>query len=298
MDSLFLRYNINPDIMTSFCPIYIYAKDTAEPILFSHYHHEHHAPSPVTYQKSNPWCTLYIFLSGKFGFIFDDSICNPTFGNAVLVRDQEVYSSYFYCDSMVDYYQIDFPMDFFRQLQPENPFSVLFHSLGSAKKNLIALGRASCDRMIGILQQVDALIQEDNPQVGWLAYSYLIQIAAIIQNAWASDDHAPVQSKLPAKLKEAIDYIHQNCCALLGVAEVAHHCGITNTYLSRLFKNAMGCSPNEYITNLRISNAKYLIQSGRSLTDACFLSGFSNYTYFSSKFKSLTGMTPSQYQKL
>ena len=298
MDSLFLRYNINPDILLSFCPVCTYAPDVVEPILFSHYRHEHHAPGPVTYQKSNEWCTLFIFLSGKFGFIFDDSICNPSFGNAVLVREQETYSSYFYSDSIVDYYQIDFPMDFFRRLEKENPFSALFYPFESTKQNLIALSRSSCDHMIGMLKHIDNLIQENDPQVAWLAYSYLIQIAAIIRNAHLSGDHVPMLSKLPAKLKEAIDYIHQNCCSLIGVAEVAHHCGITNTYLSRLFKSAMDCSPNEYIANLRISNAKYLIQSGRSLTDACYLSGFSNYTYFTSKFKSLTGMTPSQYQKL
>lgn len=298
MDSLFLRYNINPDILISFCPIYAYAPEASEPVLFSHYRHEHHAPGPVTYQKSNDWCTLFIFLSGKFGFIFDDSICNPAFGNAVLVREKEIYSSYFYSDSMVDYYQIDFPTEFFRQLGKENPFFSLFHPHSTMQKNLVALSRSSCDRMIGMLKQMDTLIQENDPQAGWLAYSYLIQIAVIIQNAHASGDHSPVQSKVPAKLKEAIDYIHKNCCSLIGVSEVAQHCGITNTYLSRLFKNAMDCSPNEYITNLRISNAKYLIHSGRSLTDACYLSGFSNYTYFTSKFKSYTGMTPSQYQKL
>ena len=53
----------------------------------------------------------------------------------------------------------------------------------------------------------------------------------------------------------------------------------------------------KYMTKQRISYAKYLLANGESVTDACFKSGFNNYNYFISKFKSIIGTTPAKFKK-
>ena len=106
------------------------------------------------------------------------------------------------------------------------------------------------------------------------------------------------QRKIPQSLKMALNYIHANYTSLTGIEEVAAHCSITGTYLARIFKKFLLCTPNAYVSNLRISHAKYLLNAGKNITEACFDSGFTNYTYFISKFKASTGTTPANFKKI
>ena len=72
-------------------------------------------------------------------------------------------------------------------------------------------------------------------------------------------------------------------------------------HLRRLFKRATGCSPLEYLINLRIDHAKKLMRQngylGYSVTQIAALSGFEEISYFSRSFKKKVGMSPMQYMK-
>jgi len=68
-------------------------------------------------------------------------------------------------------------------------------------------------------------------------------------------------------------------------------------YFRHVFKEAYGMSPVQYINRLKIENAKELIASRLySVQEIAELTGFSNQYYFSRCFKTLTGVTPTQYR--
>ena len=71
-------------------------------------------------------------------------------------------------------------------------------------------------------------------------------------------------------------------------------------YVRRRFKKAMGCSPTEYLTAIRVRNAEKLLRenpkSGLSVAQAAALSGFYDSTYFSRVFKRQIGSPPSLYR--
>ena len=129
-----------------------------------------------------------------------------------------------------------------------------------------------------------------------VAWSYIIQIIDIIWGEKSHNKSYLYAKNLPAKLREAIEYININFVNLKSIDEIADYCHITATYLARMFKNILATTPTEYITNLKIEYAKHLLDQGKTLSDVCYESGFNNYTYFISKFKSITGTTPSKYQ--
>lgn len=296
-DKLKKDYKLAPSLAASYCLMFSYAKDAADPIVFVHYTHEHHISSPVSYLRNNKMCTLFIFLSGKFGFVFDKAVCNPAYGDVVMIRDHEKYTACFYSNSHVDYYEINFPVEFFDKISAPNPFYHPFYERNEGERNMVVLDRIACDAMIGKLKEIETLIHTKNTYTDLLAYSYVLQIMEIITAQYGKSSGKPSATRIPAKLKTAVDYIHCNFSTIASVDEVASHCGVTSTYLSRMFKNSLLCTPNEYITNLRISHAKYLLSSGCTLTDACYKSGFNNYTYFISKFKSVVGVTPANFKK-
>ena len=63
----------------------------------------------------------------------------------------------------------------------------------------------------------------------------------------------------------------------------------------RLFKSIYGKTPHQYLTAVRIGNAKQLLQENKSVTDVCTLVGFDSLSSFSGLFSKLVGQTPSQY---
>ena len=98
-------------------------------------------------------------------------------------------------------------------------------------------------------------------------------------------------------IEPALKYIDENYTAeSISVAHLASLCGVSETYLRRLFRTAFSTSPAVYMRNMRIRYAKRLLRSGEySVTDAAMLSGFSDAAYFSREFKKSVGMSPSEY---
>jgi AraC-like DNA-binding protein len=68
-------------------------------------------------------------------------------------------------------------------------------------------------------------------------------------------------------------------------------------HLIRLFKKYYGLTPRQYLIDKRIEKSKKHLVSGTSVTETCFIVGFTSLGSFSTLFKTKTGKTPTQYQK-
>jgi AraC-like DNA-binding protein len=84
----------------------------------------------------------------------------------------------------------------------------------------------------------------------------------------------------------------------LSVASLAEELNYNAKYLSSSFKKQMGISYVEYLRNLRIKRAVFLMEQGvASVKNVAILSGFEDALYFSKVFKQAEGVTPSEYIK-
>ena len=100
-----------------------------------------------------------------------------------------------------------------------------------------------------------------------------------------------------SKIRASVDYLqaHFND-AKLSIAEIAKQSFMSEVHFRRLFKEEYGLSPQKYIVNLRIQNAVGLISSGYySLKEIAFMSGYTDYKYFTTEFKRALGVSPSKY---
>ena len=69
-------------------------------------------------------------------------------------------------------------------------------------------------------------------------------------------------------------------------------------YFSKLFKEEIGENFIDYLTSLRIHNAKELLRRPvLSIREAGLQSGYADPNYFSRIFKKQTGMTPREYRE-
>ena len=88
---------------------------------------------------------------------------------------------------------------------------------------------------------------------------------------------------------------HFDCRASLD--EVAAHGGLSPFHFHRRFTQAFGETPHEFLTRLRIDRAKKLLLAGNdTVTGICFDVGYESLGSFSSRFRSLTGLSPTQFR--
>ena len=95
----------------------------------------------------------------------------------------------------------------------------------------------------------------------------------------------------------AASYISENFRSIDSLASVAAYCGVTQSYLSRVFRDELGIKPNEYLRRRRLEYAKTLLLNGYDVTSACYNSGFCDYSHFIQVFRAAEGTTPLSFQK-
>ena len=90
-------------------------------------------------------------------------------------------------------------------------------------------------------------------------------------------------------------YAHfQDDCSL---AEIAGYANQKASALCLSFKKASGYTITGFINRLRIEKACELLRNtDLGITEKSYQSGFNTFSYFSTQFKAITGLTPSQYR--
>lgn len=101
-----------------------------------------------------------------------------------------------------------------------------------------------------------------------------------------------------ALVDEAIRYMRKNVAASLSLEDISKAIPISKAQLKSLFKERSGLTTMQYFYKLKMEEAKRLIREGNdTITEVSEKAGFSSIHYFSSYFKKVTDMTPSEYAK-
>ncbi len=98
-------------------------------------------------------------------------------------------------------------------------------------------------------------------------------------------------------IQEAVTYIEQNYQRNLTVEEVADACRLNRSYFSKLFKENMGCPPQEFLIRVRLAKAAELMCSSNApISEIAVRCGYSNQFHFSRAFKKHYGTPPQKWR--
>lgn len=105
------------------------------------------------------------------------------------------------------------------------------------------------------------------------------------------------ESKNKSIINHIIRYINENIDREITLEKIAQHVFLTPNYIGHIFKEEMGISFSEYVTQTRMEVAKRLLkQPENKIYEVSLKVGYKNPHYFSKLFKQHTGFTPSQYK--
>lgn len=107
------------------------------------------------------------------------------------------------------------------------------------------------------------------------------------------------QPHADAVVRRAERWLAANFRTLHAVAAVVGHCGIPERSLKRRFTMATGASLMTCLQNLRIEEAKRLLEgSATAVDEVASLAGYENLAFFRRLFKRRTGLTPGAYRRM
>jgi AraC-like DNA-binding protein len=99
-------------------------------------------------------------------------------------------------------------------------------------------------------------------------------------------------------VEQAIGYMRDRLDQPLSLSEVASAVAVSPRHFARLFKQATGQTPVEFLIDLRLERAKELLKvPDNRVTDVCNEVGYSSLSYFVRLFKRRFGVTPGKYAR-
>lgn len=92
------------------------------------------------------------------------------------------------------------------------------------------------------------------------------------------------------------EYLETQVAAPLRFSDIQAHFNVSASVIKKAFREHMDCGVMEYFTRLKIDAAKEMIRNGNwNFTQIAAMLSFNTPQYFTTVFRRVTGMTPSEY---
>lgn len=101
----------------------------------------------------------------------------------------------------------------------------------------------------------------------------------------------------PPLVRRAAEAIRRDYARLSGVEELSERLAVSKSHLIRCFTAAMGRSPGEYLREVRVEQAKRLLEHrGDSIDTVASMVGYAGANYFCRVFRRVVGESPARYR--
>ena len=180
-------------------------------------------------------------------------------------------------------------------------FTEFFKTVNNSNmNNLCSATTAQLKRLFDDITLDSGPGENDRQLVG----ARLMHILMLLYREQASENYAV--SELPNTeqcrhriVAAAKKYLDKNYHHPVRLEDVANELEISSFYLSRIFSSQSDFSLFQYLTDVRINEAKKLLRENRYIiNDIASMVGFESLGYFSKVFKKHVGCSPSQYGKI
>lgn len=126
----------------------------------------------------------------------------------------------------------------------------------------------------------------------------LYEILALLSAHAVRLEHAPALEKRSA-LRHAADVIRSRCGEDWSLERMAELAGYSPYHFIRMFRGAMGKTPNRFLTECRITlGRQLLVSSEMSVKEIAGSCGFAQTSYFIRLFRRSEGLSPAAYRRL
>ena len=226
---------------------------------------------------------IYVNVSGDVAFLVNNRLYPVRKGDVIVSRPGDVHICVYRSEAPHECYCFwlncpeDSPLLTFTK---RTDFSNFIHYSDDTRRELL--------RLLQRLKDAEDAHREP------ARTAYVFRLLALFNEGEQTEQE---RTMLPKSIQQVLDYINCNFTQLHCVDDIVKATHISNSTLNRWFRTYLQLSPHKYMEALKLSYAQKLLLEGRSVTDVCNLSGFTDCSRFIAIFKGKFGQTPLQYQK-
>ncbi len=237
-------------------------------------------------------CEVLFCVEGGQSFLINDRVYDVCDGDVFIINQFEAHKiTSDPSRSFKRYIMQVHPEFLYSHSTAETNLSHCFYTRGAGVFNKISLNDKEKSEFMEYMRRVD----DTAPFGDDIVKSILAtQVLLLINTAFANHTTAGKQTG-GNTIKLAIDFINKNFAQPLSLETIAKNSYVSVNQLCRLFNKYCGTTVAKYITSRRITEAKKMLASGKSVTNTAILCGFEDYANFIRVFKKHVGVTPGKY---
>ena len=282
MKSIF--QNLTPGVYPNSAEYTFLPSPVAEKILFYPTWTGHYFCSPEYFirRESFPTYQLLFVEKGKFTIEYRGKTSIAEEGEMFLMDLEEPHYYRALEDSEI----------FFYGFKGANSKEVVNHILSQGNGCVIRNKNARLVR--NLLKNTMEYYEEHEVEGPYLASMRIYRLLMYLmdqRDAYRVTNSSPVE--------QAITYIGDHLDATITLEELARYVGLSSSYFSHIFKDEIGSSPRQYITDAKMNRAKFLLgQTEKTVSEIAYLLGYASGGSFTNLFTERVGCAPKMYRKL
>lgn len=223
---------------------------------------------------------------GIFDFGNDDK-CKISAGNTIIYQPDEMQK--------YTYYGKDKPVVYWIHFTGKD-ISHLFESYGiNLDKKVIPVGSSA--EYVQLFNKIILELQLKRKNYAECSALLFKQLLLAMGRATTNDEHSSiVTDKL--SIESVTNYFHEHFHDQISIEDYLEDKNININMFFKKFKAYTGLSPLQYLLDIRISNAKSLLEStDYTISEISSIVGYDNALYFSRLFHKHVGMSPREYRE-
>jgi len=203
----------------------------------------------------------------------------------------------------MEYFCLHFDTDDLGIRQLINRFNQVLYPVSSALTTCLRPAILRLIETTNLIPANEHYIRAEMLQAGFQLFTSLIALAAEQQEPTIkSNPTAHLAARMAEYIEAAVTQpimpgSEQN--ERIGIKQIAEQLGYDASYCNRIFRNAYGISPRQFMTTLQLRQAKYfLMDMTLSIDQIAILLGYQDIAHFSKQFKRWMNLSPSAYRQL
>lgn len=243
-------------------------------------------------------CEVLLCLNGGGCFLIDDRIYEVNDGDIFIINQFEPHKITFKDKDNFERYVFQIhPQYIYGNSTDNTDLSVCFYARDNTLGNRISL---EFDELKYIKNLIENLKKEQKFGDDIAKNCVINEFLRFLNEKFAQKNldaqySENVFNQTNKIISNTVKYINKHYNEAITLADIAAYSFVSVSYLCTLFKKMFGTTIIKYITSKRISEAKKLLNSGKSISEAAEESGFNDYANFMRTFKKVVGVSPKKY---
>jgi AraC-like DNA-binding protein len=195
--------------------------------------------------------------------------------------------------------RLDLPESWLRKLPGYHALFILEPHYRRQRPGLarMRLTREELAHVEVVLEMIEAEMERRAPGYEASAQALFVQLMVYLARGYQRQS-APTSLAL-LRLANVLTLIEERYAEKLTLRQLADAAHLSPSHFSRVFKEATGVAPMDYVIRCRVRRAAELLRAGSdSITDIALQVGCSDSAYFSRLFANINGISPRRYRQL